>query len=414
MRRRAPAIATSTPGRYPRRLPATLLLGVSFPRSGHHFLERLLRAAARPDYGYCEFYGPPGCCRTIPCARPGIGLHLQKNHDFGLDLPRDVAGVVYVLQTREPVGAAVSDRELHVQAHGPASAGHADHEVWLGRKAAHYVGFHERWIATPPPGPSVLVDYADLLDDPAGQVTRVLAAAGRPSDDAAVRTAVRPLLTLGDFRAPDYAPRPLHERPGFDADLLGAYESLVLDDAPALRPGRRLPAAPYEGTVVELAFRAARASAPGAAEAILDAGLRDHPGQPLLLHWRAQLARAQGDLAAARDAVEQADAALPGHPMILGELAHTAHAQGDLAAAISATRRLRERHADPGHEVLLAMLLGERGDRAGTVAQVRRARAAQPPDPEHWAMLARAAEAVGEQPLADATRAEARRLPEQL
>lgn len=395
--------------------PPRALLGVSFPRSGHHFLERLLRAAAGPDYRYCEFYGPPGCCRSVPCRRPGA-FRLQKSHDFGLDHPRELVDCLYVIQTREPLGAALSDREMYVEHHGGAAASRADHEVWLGRKAAHYVGFHDRWVAQAPPGPSVLVDYRELRADPAGAVGRVLTAAGRPAPPAALRAAVEPLLGLGDFRRPGYVPRATEDREGYDPELLAVYETIVRDHAPGLAPGRRWEPAATAGTVVAAAFGAARAVTAGdhdGAAAIVDHALDAHPGHALLLHWRAQLARARGEPAVARAAIDAAHDACPDHPVILAELAHVAHAQGDLTVAIGATVRLRDLHADPGHEVLLAVLLGRTGDREATHAQVLRARAARPSEPEHWGYLADAAQAVGETDLAEATRREAHALREQ-
>jgi hypothetical protein len=56
---------------------------VSFPRSGQHVLERLLKHIHNyynTEYSYCEYYT---CCNKIPCNKNSL---FQKNHDFNLNL----------------------------------------------------------------------------------------------------------------------------------------------------------------------------------------------------------------------------------------------------------------------------------------------------------------------------------------
>ena len=56
---------------------------VSFPRSGQHMIERMLRdfhLNCNIPYSYCEYYN---CCNTVPCKYNYI---YQKNHDFNLNL----------------------------------------------------------------------------------------------------------------------------------------------------------------------------------------------------------------------------------------------------------------------------------------------------------------------------------------
>jgi len=57
---------------------------ISFPRSGQHLTERVLRfycGRKKIKFSYCEFYNH---CRTFPCKSK---RKFQKNHDFNLDLP---------------------------------------------------------------------------------------------------------------------------------------------------------------------------------------------------------------------------------------------------------------------------------------------------------------------------------------
>ena len=56
---------------------------VSFPRSGQHLVEKILKYCCSEhnvEFKYCEFYG---CCNSIPCVN---GNEISKNHDFSLDL----------------------------------------------------------------------------------------------------------------------------------------------------------------------------------------------------------------------------------------------------------------------------------------------------------------------------------------
>ena len=72
-------------------LATTLVQCVSVPRSGHHYLVRLLRGYFNPvgapgrRMRHCEYYG---CCRTRPCqlytagqGAPVLAVQMQKSHD---------------------------------------------------------------------------------------------------------------------------------------------------------------------------------------------------------------------------------------------------------------------------------------------------------------------------------------------
>ncbi len=102
--------------------------GVSIPRSGHHFLERLLRSyfngGGRQRMHYCEYYT---CCRTRPCkdfdpdwATDELGMH--KSHDEILrggdpDYEPVLVPSVnpkHLIQIRHPVPSTISDYETYL------------------------------------------------------------------------------------------------------------------------------------------------------------------------------------------------------------------------------------------------------------------------------------------------------------
>ena len=93
------------------------VIGVSWPRSGHHLLVRLLTLYFGETFRYCDFYGGvDNCCKTAPCTRADI--HLAKSHDFDLALPQ-IADRKYLIQYRDFVPSVVSNFELHVRNGAP-------------------------------------------------------------------------------------------------------------------------------------------------------------------------------------------------------------------------------------------------------------------------------------------------------
>src|SRR5689334_18446600 len=106
--------------------PQKALIGASIPRSGHHFLQKLLLHYFGDELFYCEYYSRNDCCRNVPCTYPGPHLFTyQKSHDRQGEVRKDVGDALYIIQYREPVGEAISDRELDM----------IDH---LGRKSLNY------------------------------------------------------------------------------------------------------------------------------------------------------------------------------------------------------------------------------------------------------------------------------------
>lgn len=150
------------------------VVGISWPRSGHHMLVRLLTAYFGPDFGYCDFYGKGDCCRRVPCARAGR-VSLTKNHDFDLSVPQ-VAGQKYLVQYRDFVPSVISNFELHVL------NGNPDTPLSFRRFASlqfdRYRDFAAKWLDSDFGKSQLCIDYADLVRDTArvlGQVVGWLA-----------------------------------------------------------------------------------------------------------------------------------------------------------------------------------------------------------------------------------------------
>lgn len=149
---------------------------VSYPRSGHHLIVRLMQAYFGESFTYCQFYGQPpdACCQEFPCARPGIMC--TKNHDMelevelpGIDANADVPVLVGV---RHFMDAVVSDYEQHVRIGNPDSL-----QEWrslAGVKAAYYTAFVNKWVAAPRRAERCILKYEEIVTAPEQTVARVI------------------------------------------------------------------------------------------------------------------------------------------------------------------------------------------------------------------------------------------------
>ncbi len=143
------------------RLSRSLLyhVGVSYPRSGHHLLVRVLEEYFSSDFKYCEYYKPDDCCRNVPCSRPS-SISLSKNHDYKDSVPL-IGNQRYLIQYRSFLPALISNYELKCRNSGEDS----EALFWrFANKQRHrYARFMERWGAPPPPGSRfVRVSYERL------------------------------------------------------------------------------------------------------------------------------------------------------------------------------------------------------------------------------------------------------------
>lgn len=137
--------------------------GVSWPRSGHHLMERLAQKYFGDGFKYCPFYhlGAGACCQAFPCTRSGVSF--TKNHDFGLTnaiLPE----VPYLVQYRSLALTAISGFELFLLDGGqdtPESF-HAFAREW----ADGWALFMAKWVDVRIPAERLSISYETLVSDP--------------------------------------------------------------------------------------------------------------------------------------------------------------------------------------------------------------------------------------------------------
>jgi hypothetical protein len=289
------------------------IIGASVPRSGHHFLIRILSRSLGRRLRYCEAYSTEGCCGAFPCQRTeGASVVFRKSHDRQGEVPRDLAGVLYVVQYRHPVPQALSDRELNlVDTLGKPGRVMREsvefHMLWLARQALYVRGFHDRWFGPGAPAAMHRLPYETLQAEPASAVAALLAAAGvevRPRRLAAAVEEASPRRASAPPGAPRaYAPRRIEESTGFDPALHGAYEDWLLPRVPGFGYERMLPAGRVEG----------------------------HPLLGLILFLERP------------DALREAAALAPGHPELETALARAEAAAGQPRAALDRLVALAER-----------------------------------------------------------------------
>lgn len=136
--------------------------GISWPRSGHHLMERLLRSYFGPDFVYCDFYPEArDCCRVFPCNRPNV--HFSKNHDFGSSaVPKP--GIPYLIQYRGVMAAAVSDFELYLRSGEPDTPERFEHFATV--RARGWGEFVRKWVDNGDGLERCILRYEDLTADP--------------------------------------------------------------------------------------------------------------------------------------------------------------------------------------------------------------------------------------------------------
>lgn len=151
------------------------VIGISWPRSGHHMLVRLLQLYLGSEFGYCDYYGhDETCCRKVPCRKAGQ-INFTKNHDFALDVPQ-IRGQKYLIQYREFLPSAVSNYELFVRQGGEDSL--PAFCKFVSKEFGRYQGFVKKWVTSEFGQRQLIINYSDFLDDPEGHLAKVISYLG--------------------------------------------------------------------------------------------------------------------------------------------------------------------------------------------------------------------------------------------
>jgi hypothetical protein len=142
---------------------------ISFPRSGQHLFERLLKHIYNyynKEFSYCEFYT---CCCKIPCIKKCI---FQKNHDFKLNLKLKSDEKFIILYRKDKIYQLESffryDNFFHKDKFN-ANINYEDETTfndlikYIKEKSKYYDGFVNKYIKSNKYKQSLIVEYDDFL-----------------------------------------------------------------------------------------------------------------------------------------------------------------------------------------------------------------------------------------------------------
>lgn len=233
------------------------LIGASIPRSGHHFLQRMLSLYFGDQIYYCEVYSQPNCCKQVPCTRrAGHRVIYQKSHDRDFSLNPGVASALYLVQYRHPVPEALSDRELDLRdGLGRRSLNYRRtrnyYGWWLASKAHYYRRFHDKWFAKRVPNGAYL-DYAELAANPMATVGPIIDWVDGNIDTEKLERVVaqasgsRAMAPSPASQLASFTPRVVEASPHYDPDLLKPFEAYVLHHCPRFGFAPELGSASYD------------------------------------------------------------------------------------------------------------------------------------------------------------------------
>ncbi len=135
---------------------------VTFPRSGHHWLIRLLRHALGDSMIYAEYHQDGGTLEN------NASFNLQKDHDFDLSTPI-VPEFHHLVQIRAFDPAMASWRKLlEEEKRMPWGLSH-----FKSIRRPYYDGFRKKWIEGDVPN-RLIVEYEALCQHPVATLTSVL------------------------------------------------------------------------------------------------------------------------------------------------------------------------------------------------------------------------------------------------
>lgn len=129
---------------------------VTYPRSGHHILIKLLDTIAYITENYCEYYeciqadGIPINCPynkkdwTIKLNKCGAHRQIIKSHDFDLNLPY-LEENLFLIQLRNPILSIKSWYELALKDPNNKDIS-IDWNMFFDEKFNFWVNFVEKWI----------------------------------------------------------------------------------------------------------------------------------------------------------------------------------------------------------------------------------------------------------------------------
>jgi len=168
------------------------IIGVSWPRSGHHLLVNILKSYYGKTFRYCNYYNSVDCCRTIPCSRFRY-INFSKNHDY-----RDIVPITdnrkYIIQYRKYMPSIASDFELYLRRSNRNNDTAVDFRRFATESAKNYLRFMERWSSAAATNTTfVRLSYERLIGSPEETLRTLvtLFSPSRPCDERKLASSIQ-------------------------------------------------------------------------------------------------------------------------------------------------------------------------------------------------------------------------------
>lgn len=317
----------------------SVIVGVSMPRCGHHFIENLLRAAYDGVYDYCEFYGEKECCKAVPCRKNAslIGdttrVFYQKNHDVDMTLPRKIDCDMALVQYRSPLDQSIAnfDNYVRIVSHDDSAQ---SLPYFLATNAWHYIRFFQKWIQGSPDD-IFLLKYEDLTDRPTEVIREIAKGISTPISDESLEKRL-PVITATDPYGYPFVRRDYAKHRFFDQDIFAATERIMFENCGGLDYVPRFAQMPHEHALtlmrLLLASEIKRAN-PIERVRLLRRALEIRPDMGNVFSELALCLLAINEKDEAVQASEQAIALDAQHPAYLHVRGNVAFAMGDYRSA---------------------------------------------------------------------------------
>lgn len=156
---------------------------ISYPRSGHHMLEKMLARIFTLNghaYSYCEFYN---CCRTTPCKH---GYLFQKNHDSNLQFSQSLGNYIILYRSdsirqldaiyryKTSVRYGRYKQIITPNAEWWTSADYIDGVIhMILEKRLHHADFLKKWVGSNA-NDILAIEYYDFLKKPRSHLHHIL------------------------------------------------------------------------------------------------------------------------------------------------------------------------------------------------------------------------------------------------
>lgn len=152
---------------------------VSFPRSGQHLLERLLKHIHNyynKEFSYCEYYT---CCQKIPCNKNSL---FQKNHDFNLNLKLNINEKFIIIYRKNKIYQLESLFRLNKFRKNVfnSNINYKDKETFnnlirfIKNNSKYYDNFVDKYIKSNKYQQALIIEYDDFLSQYKNYIKKII------------------------------------------------------------------------------------------------------------------------------------------------------------------------------------------------------------------------------------------------